>query len=58
MEPAGGNNRTHWKLDGKKLVNGPGEALDIRGEEKKDGAEVISYSYGNKSNQHWRFEYI
>jgi len=39
-------------------VNGVGEALDIRGENKSDGAELVSYDYKKQNNQHWRLEYV
>jgi hypothetical protein len=58
MEPAANNPRQQWKLDGKKVVNGHGECLDINGANKNDDAELISYSYNGNANQHWRFEYL
>ena len=42
-----------WKFDGKKIVNGKDECLDIRGDINRDGAELCSYKYKGQSNQHW-----
>ena len=42
-----------WKLDGKKIVNGSGQCLDIRGDNDKDGAELCAYKYKGNANQHW-----
>lgn len=53
-----GNPRAQWRLEGNKIVNGLGEALDIRGKSNHDGAEVISYKYENHANQHWLVEYV
>jgi len=50
--------RAQWRLEGQKIVNGLGEVLDIKGESKSDGAELVSYDYKNGANQHWRIEYV
>ncbi|ESO07555.1 hypothetical protein HELRODRAFT_170099 [Helobdella robusta] len=42
-----------WKLDGKKIVNGAGLVLDIRGDTDKDGANLCAYKYNGQPNQHW-----
>jgi len=52
-----GSPRSQWRMEGQKIVNGEGECLDIRGDSKKEGAEVCSYDYKNQKNQHWRLEY-
>jgi len=49
--------RAQWTVQGNKIVNGAGEALDIRGENKSDGAELVSYDHKNQTNQQWRLEY-
>jgi len=51
------NKRCQWKVDGKKIVNGAGECLDIKGADKEDGAELISYKYKDAPNQHWMLQY-
>jgi len=50
--------RAQWRVEGNKIVNGAGESLDIRGENKSDGAELVSYDQKNQANQHWRLEYV
>jgi len=57
-QPFTGNPRASWRLEGNKIMNGAGECLDIRGAKNNDGAEVCAYDYKNKSNQHWRIEYV
>lgn len=57
MMPCNGAARQQWRLVGNRIVNNAHECLDIRGESRKDGAEVISYRYKGSSNQHWRVEY-
>jgi hypothetical protein len=57
-EPASGNPRSQWTLEGRKIASRAGEALDITRANKDNGAEVISYSYKDQANQHWRFEYV
>lgn len=58
MQPYAENPRRQWKFDGKKIVNGAGEVLDIAGKDDDKGAEVISYEYKNQKNQHWEQEFI
>ena len=56
-----GDPRQQWSLvDNKKIQNhsGNGECLDIKGDDKDNGAKVISYHYKGSANQHWRFEYV
>jgi len=50
--------RGQWRIEGNKIVNGAGEVLDIRGEKKDDGAELVSYDYKKQANQHWKLEYV
>lgn len=57
MMPFNGDVRQQWHLLGNRIVNNANECLDIRGESKKDGAEVISYGYKGSANQHWRIEF-
>jgi len=49
--------RGQWRVEGKKIVNGAGECLDVKGAEKEDGAELISYKYKDQPNQHWTIHY-
>jgi len=51
------NMRTLWMFDGNKVTNLAGEVLDIKGEHKANGTELISYPYKGRSNQHWRQEF-
>jgi len=50
--------RTQWTLEGRKIASKAGECLDIKGASKDKGAEVISYSYKDQTNQHWRLENV
>jgi len=58
MMPYTGSPMEQWTLDGNRIMNRAHECLDIRGESKKDGAELISYKYKRSANQHWRIEYV
>jgi len=58
MQPYSDNARGQWKVDGKRIVNKMGEVLDISGENKDDGAEVISYKDSKQKNQQWRQEFV
>lgn len=55
---ASGDPRSQFKFQGNKVINGHGEVLDISGENKKDGAEVITYDSNNGKNQQWRQEFV
>lgn len=48
--------RSQWRLNGTAIVNGTGEALDIKGASKSDGANLIAYENKNNTNQRWRFQ--
>lgn len=50
--------RGQWTIEGKKIVNGVGECLDIKGGKDKDGASLISYAYQGSANQHWRIDFV
>jgi len=50
--------RSQWSFEGQKVVNRAGEVLDIKGQNKENGAEVTSYKYNGGSNQHWRREFV
>jgi len=50
--------RGHWTIDGKKIVNGVGECLDIKGAKNDDGASLVSYAYKGSANQHWRIDFV
>jgi hypothetical protein len=50
--------RSQWAFEGQKIANRAGEVLDICRENDDNGAEVISYKYKNKSNQHWMQEFV
>jgi len=52
------NTRGQWKVDGKKIVNTAGECLDVKGEDKENGAELIAYKYKGAANQHWMLQYV
>jgi hypothetical protein len=58
MMPFTGDPHQCWKYVGNRIMKNQHECLDIRGESKKDGAEVISYQYKGSANQHWRLEYV
>jgi hypothetical protein len=58
MRPMSGDPKQQWYVDGQKILNRTGTALDIRGSGTHDGAEVLSYKYGGGQNQHWRQEYV
>jgi len=61
MVPYTGAINENWKLaDNRKIWNegGTGECLDIRREDKHDGARIISYHYKGSSNQHWTFNFV
>jgi hypothetical protein len=45
-----------WRLAGNRIMKN-NECLDIAGENRNDGAEVISYGYKGSANQHWHIEY-
>ena len=55
-----GNRKQFWCLYGNKIVNryDLNEVLDIRGENKDNGAELCAWSYKGGDNQHWHFEYV
>ena len=51
--------RGHWAfIEGKKIVNGLGECLDIKGDKSDDGASIISYAYKGSPNQHWHIQHL
>lgn len=58
MNAVSADPRSTWRLEGKKIVNGVGECLDIKGDKDHDAAELCSYDYKDAANQHWRFEYV
>jgi len=47
-----------WRMTGNRIMKNCLECLDIRGERRWDGAEVISYPYHGSANQHWHPEYV
>lgn len=58
-KPFSDDPRGHWApVDGKKIVNGLGECLDIKGDKTDDGASLISYKYKGSANQHWHVQYL
>lgn len=52
--------RGHWAIDTgtKKIVNGLGECLDIKGDSDEDGAKLISYKFKDSANQQWHIDYV
>ena len=48
----------HWRLVGKRIAKDGLECLDISGERRSDGADVISFHYKGSANQHWHLEYV
>jgi len=50
--------RTQWFVQGDQLMNRGGEHMDIAGEDKSNGAKVISFDSNGKVNQKWRVEYV
>ena len=52
------NPRGQWSIDGKKIVNKAGECLDVKGADKEDGAELITYAYKGGPNQNWMLQYV
>jgi len=58
MQPPSGDPRSQWVVEGRKIGNRAGEALDISRKNNDNGAELIPYSYHDSSNQHWRLEYV
>lgn len=58
MHPASGDPRSQWMVEGRKIGNRVGECLDISRKNPSNGAELISYSYKDSNNQHWRIDYI
>jgi hypothetical protein len=58
-KPFSDDPRGHWAIiEGKRIVNGLGECLDIKGDKTDDGASLISYTYKGSPNQHWLIQYI
>jgi hypothetical protein len=55
---AAANPRGQWSVDGKKIVNKAGDCLDVKGADKEDGAELISYAYKGAPNQNWMLQYV
>lgn len=51
------NPRYQFKFEGKKITNGVGECLDIKGKDDDKGAVVITYEYKDQKNQQWNQEY-
>jgi len=56
MAPYSNNPRGHWIVDGKKIVNGSGDCLMMKGDDD-DGAPLSSGHYKNSPNQHWSLQY-
>jgi hypothetical protein len=52
--------RLFWCIEGNKIVNryNTSEVLDIKGENRGDGAELCAWKYHSGNNQHWHFEYV
>jgi hypothetical protein len=50
--------RSQWLFEGRKIGSRAGEALDIRRNDKSNGAEVISYEFSGDTNQQWRQEFV
>lgn len=57
-KPISADPRGHWAVVDKRIVNGLGECLDIKGEKDEDGAKLISYTYKGAPNQHWHLQYL
>jgi len=57
-EPSTNDPRGEWMFEGNKIVSRVGEAMDIKGASKHNGAEVISYPYKGAPNQHWKQEFV
>ena len=53
MMPYTNGKRQQWRIEGVKIINGIGECLDIRGEIRLNGVQVIPYHYKASANQHW-----
>lgn len=59
MQPFNGGPTQQWVIEGKLIKNrSNGQVLDIERADKKDGADVCSYTQNNQANQHWTIEYV
>lgn len=58
MMPFSGSPHQSWTLMGNRIMKNQFECLDIAGENRKDGANVVSFKYKGSANQHWRLEYV
>jgi len=60
MEPFNGSPKQMWIFDGNKIINrvNRGECLDIKSNDKSDGATVVVWDYKGKSNQHWKQDFV
>jgi len=55
-----GQSRLYWALHGNRIVNvhNHNEVLDIKGNNRDDGAEVVAWQSHGGANQQWHFEYV
>jgi len=60
MEPFNGSPKQMWIFDGNRIINriNRNECLDIKGNDKSDGATVVVWEYKGQSNQQWRQEFV
>jgi len=58
MQIATGDPRNQWTFHGRKVGNRAGECLDIKKEDKDNGADVCSFEYKDTENQHWIQQYV
>lgn len=49
--------RSQWMIQGDRLISRAGECMDIAGEDKSNGAKVITFDSNGQANQKWRVEY-
>jgi len=55
-----GNHKQFWCVYSNRIVNrfDLNEGLDIKGENRDDGAEICAWAYKGSDNQHWHFEHV
>jgi len=59
-EPFNGLPRQQWIFDGNKIINRVhrDECLDIKGNDRSDGATVVAWNYKGSANQHWKMDHV
>lgn len=55
-----GSHHQFWAIQGDRIVNvhNHNEVLDVKGNNKENGAEICAWKHHGNSNQKWNFEYV